>query len=399
MLTGLHKSALPVSPRSIRLIGSVLAACLVAPLTTQAQDICQTLEAQLRQPSNSTQVIGNTSEVRRFANALTQQNLVIRRIKNDLRRYGCSSGSVIVYGNPNTDLCLEITDALTQAEAERDMIEQDRNHALSQRRTVDADRQDRIMAALEAEGCLDRRPSDYAAIDPLPDTQPRDYTDPLRDDDGWGNGYAPGPDIQVQGELRTLCVRTCDGAFFPISSNASPQDFPEQAAQCERMCPGTETELFYHAMVGQESSDMVSAKTGQPYKSMPTAFAYRNGSPSSRSASCSCNMAAYHQEMKRQEQQASAPQSLPNHSSSNETPSTQPYSGVTRIPSPQPETKKPADQPASPQEEAKAAPVPERDYDPKNSKVRVVGPQFLPEETSRIDLKNPALKGAQPQQE
>lgn len=399
MLTGLHKSSKHLSLRSGRLTGSVLAAFLAAPLPTQAQDICETLEAQLRQPSNSTQVIGNTSEVRQFANALTQQNLVIRRIKNDLRRYGCSSGSVIVYGNPNTDLCLQITDALTQAEAERDMIEQDRNHALSQRRNSAADRHDRIMAALEAEGCLDRRPSDYASTDPLQNTQPRGYTDPLADDGGWGNDYAPYPDMQVQGGLRTLCVRTCDGAFFPISSNASPQDFPEQAAQCERMCPGTETELFYHAMVGQESSDMVSAKTGEPYKSMPTAFAYRNGSPSTRSASCSCNMAAYHQEMKRQEHQANAPQSHLDQSSPSQGPSSQPYSGVTRIPSPQAETKKAADPPAASQEEAKAPAVPERDYDPKNSKVRVVGPQFLPEETSRIDLKNPALKGAQPQQE
>ncbi|MDQ1198698.1 DUF2865 domain-containing protein [Agrobacterium sp. SORGH_AS 787] len=389
MLTGLQKSKGRTAPRRNRLIGSVIAAFLIAPLAAEAQDICETLEAQLRQPAESTQVIGTTAQVRQFANALTQQNLVIRRIKNDLRSYGCSSGSVIVYGNPNAQICGDIADALAQAEAERDMIAQDRNRMLASRRTEAADRWDRIMAALDAEGCLDRRPPDYASTDPGLDAQPRGYTDPFNDNQRDIGNYGPTPDMPTEGGLRTLCVRTCDGAFFPISSNATPMDFGAQAAQCERMCPGTETELFYHSMVGQESSDMVSAKTGQPYKSMPTAFAYRNGSPATRSPSCSCNMAAYHQEMKKQNEQASAPQSSPDRS----------YSGITRIPAPKTENPKPASPEPAPQVEAKAPPAPERDYDPKNSKVRIVGPQFLPEETSRIDLKNPALKGAQPQQE
>lgn len=389
MLTGLLKSNGRPAPRRNRLIGSLLAALLVAPVAVQAQDICETLEAQLRQPAESTQVIGTTAQVRQFANALAQQNLVIRRIKNDLRSYGCSSGSVIVYGNPNAQICGDIADALAQAEAERDMIAQDRNRMLASRRTEAADRWDRIMAALDAEGCLDRRPPDYASTDPGLDARPRGYTDPFNDDQRDIGNYGPTPDMPTEGGLRTLCVRTCDGAFFPISSNATPMDFSAQAAQCERMCPGTETELFYHSMVGQESSDMVSAKTGQPYKSMPTAFAYRNGSPSTRPPSCSCNMAAYHQEMRKQEEQASAPQSSPDQS----------YSGITRIPAPKTENRTPASPETAPQVEAKASPVPEREYDPKNSKVRIVGPQFLPEETSRIDLKNPALKGAQPQQE
>ncbi len=389
MLTGLQKTNGRPAPRRNRLIGSLLAALLVAPVAVQAQDICETLEAQLRQPAESTEVIGTTAQVRQFANALAQQNLVIRRIKNDLRSYGCSSGSVIVYGNPNAQICGDIADALAQAEAERDMIAQDRNRMLASRRTEAADRWDRIMAALDAEGCLDRRPPDYASTDPGLDAHPRGYTDPFNDDQRDIGNYGPTPDMPTEGGLRTLCVRTCDGAFFPISSNATPMDFSAQAAQCERMCPGTETELFYHSMVGQESSDMVSAKTGQPYKSMPTAFAYRNGSPSTRSPSCSCNMAAYHQEMRKQEEQASAPQSSPD----------QYYSGITRIPAPKTESPTPASPEPAPQVEAKASPVPEREYDPKNSRVRIVGPQFLPEETSRIDLKNPALKGAQPQQE
>lgn len=381
-VAGLQKRIGPLTPRRSRMIGSIIAVLLAAPISAQANNICDSLRAELRQPST---VIGNTAHVRQFASALTQQNIIVRRIKNDLRRYGCSSGSIVVYGNPNAQLCGEIGDALAQAEAERDMIAEDRDRMLAmQRNNQSDDHRERIMAALDAEGCFDEGSPDYASADPYRNPETRGYTDPFNDPRPEERGdYSTTPDMPMQGGLRTLCVRTCDGAFFPISSNATPLDFRAQAAQCARMCPGTETELFYHAMEGQESSDMVSAKTGKPYTSMPTAFAYRNGSATNRSSSCSCNMAAYHDEMKTQEQQASAPQSTP-------------YSGITQIPSPQGDK---ASKPAETKIEAKAAPVPDREYDPKSSHVRVVGPQFLPEETSRIDLKNPALKGTQPQQD
>ncbi len=376
----------PLIPRRSRLIGTFLTLMLAAPLSAQASTVCDGLHQQLIQP---TRIIGNTAEVRRYASALAQQNILIRRIKNDMRGYGCSSGSVIVYGNPNAQMCGEIGDALVQAESDRDMIMEDRDRILATQRDENAQTsRERIMAALDAQGCLDEQPPSFASTDP---SQPDmgGTADPFDNPDN--QDYQPSPDMPMQGGLRTLCVRTCDGAFFPISSNATPLDFRAQAAQCERMCPGTQTELFYHSLEGQESSDMVSAKTGQPYASMPTAFAYRNATSTNRSPSCSCNMAAYHNEMKKQEDQAKAPQSTPS----------QDMSSITTITSPKSDTlPKPSDiKPAEPKPVEKAEPVPERDYDPNNSKVRLVGPQFLPAETSRIDLKNPALKGAQPQQQ
>ncbi|XUY28180.1 DUF2865 domain-containing protein [Agrobacterium sp. rho-8.1] len=375
----------PLIPRRGRLIGALVTVLFAAPVSVQANDICNDLRAQLNQP---TRIMGNTAEVRRYASALAQQNIIIRRIRNDMRGYGCSSGSVIVYGNPNAQLCGEIGDALAQAEAERAMIAEDRDRMLAAQQADNAQNsRENIMAALYENGCFDEQPPSIASTDPSQDPDMRHSGDPFSQPDD--SDYAPSPDMPMQGGLRTLCVRTCDGAFFPISSDATPLDFRDQAAQCQRMCPGTQTELFYHALEGQESSDMVSAKTGQPYASMPTAFAYRNNPSSSRAPSCSCNMAAYQDQMKKQDEQAKAPQStaLQNGSSS-----------ITTITSPKSDaTTKPAD--SKPDVKVEAVPVPERDYDPSKNKVRMVGPQFLPEEQSRIDLKNPALEGAQPQQQ
>ncbi len=375
----------PLIPRRSRLVGTFAIIMLAAPFSAQASAVCDSLRSQLNQP---VQVYGNTAEVRRFASALAQQNILIRRIKNDMRGYGCSSGSVIVYGNPNAQLCGEIGDALEQAQAERDMIADDRDRMLAAQRNDNAQgSRERILAALDAQGCYDEQPPSFTSTDPSP------YPDMRDPNDGFGepnNDYAPSPDMPMQGGLRTLCVRTCDGAFFPISSDATPLDFREQAAQCERMCPGTQTELFYHAMEGQESEDMVSAKTGQPYASMPTAFAYRNNPASSRAPSCSCKMTASSDPTTKPQENKQAPQSTALQSSPSVTTLTSPKSDTK----PAPAETKPEIKPVE-----KAEPIPERDYDPANSKVRIVGPRFMQEETSRIDLKNPALQGAQPQQQ
>ncbi len=77
-----------------------------------------------------------------------------------------------------------------------------------------------------------------------------------------------------QGNLRTLCVRTCDGYFFPISDHASPQDFARDQQSCEQRCPGAKVELYYHLFPGQEPREMVSATDGTPYTDLANAFRY-----------------------------------------------------------------------------------------------------------------------------
>lgn len=365
--------------RQSRIIGLLLPLVFIAPAAAFADQVCDTLYAQLREPPR---VIGNTAEVRRYANALTRQNIEIRRIKNDLRRYGCSSGSVIVYGSPNAGLCAEIGDALVDAQSERDAIIRDRDDAMAAQRSDDGDiRRQRILAALDANGCSPL-PETEAQLPPAPDVTR--YPDAFRQQENQPGqaGLSPYPGSAGESGLRTLCVRTCDGSFFPIAANASPLDFRAQAEQCQKMCPGTETELYFHSMTDQETADMVSAETGKPYKDLPTAFAYKNAS--AKAPDCACNMAAYHDEMQKQEE-AARPEAE------------KPYSGITTIPSPQGDK---AQKPAEQQQAAKPPeqPVPERDYDPNDSKVRVIGPKFLPDQTGRIDLKNPALKGIQPQQ-
>ena len=78
------------------------------------------------------------------------------------------------------------------------------------------------------------------------------------------------------GSYRTLCVRTCDGYFFPISFNASQGRLRTDANVCKALCPAAETRLYYHANPGQEAEQAISADgAGEPLTRLPNAFRYR----------------------------------------------------------------------------------------------------------------------------
>lgn len=95
----------------------------------------------------------------------------------------------------------------------------------------------------------------------------------------------------LRGNFRTMCVRTCDGYYFPVSNSVPASAFARDQAVCQSQCPGTEVELHYHRMPGQEADDMVSATTGLPYRQMTNAFLYRKRNGSAPAA-CGCEMTA-----------------------------------------------------------------------------------------------------------
>lgn len=84
------------------------------------------------------------------------------------------------------------------------------------------------------------------------------------------------------GKYRTLCVRTCDGYYFPIGNSVSRSRFMRDAAQCRASC-GEEARLFYHPAGSDNVSTMLDL-AGRSYLRMPTAFKYRK----SLTDGCAC---------------------------------------------------------------------------------------------------------------
>ena len=90
----------------------------------------------------------------------------------------------------------------------------------------------------------------------------------------------------LRGTYRTLCVRTCDGFYFPISYSTTRASFGDDAQTCAAMCPGAESKLYAYPNPGGDPEDMLSID-GERYTSLPTAFQYRTR----YDPACSCKPA------------------------------------------------------------------------------------------------------------
>lgn len=89
----------------------------------------------------------------------------------------------------------------------------------------------------------------------------------------------------AQQTRRTVCVRTCDGYYWPISFSTTDEHVAQDAIRCHEMCPGTNVALFSYLNPGQEVEDMISL-AGTAYRSMPYAFRYRT----EVDMNCSCQV-------------------------------------------------------------------------------------------------------------
>lgn len=72
---------------------------------------------------------------------------------------------------------------------------------------------------------------------------------------------------------RTVCVRLCDGYYFPISFAVARKNLARDARRCQQSC-GAEGRLFYHGDINADIADMIDLE-GRPYSKLEAAFLYR----------------------------------------------------------------------------------------------------------------------------
>jgi hypothetical protein len=82
---------------------------------------------------------------------------------------------------------------------------------------------------------------------------------------------------------RTICVRTCDGYYFPISSNGSQRRLKIDQQVCQSMYAPGAAEIYYYRYPSDDVSVAVSID-GHQYGKQPFAFSYRSTFDSSCAA-------------------------------------------------------------------------------------------------------------------
>ncbi len=75
------------------------------------------------------------------------------------------------------------------------------------------------------------------------------------------------------GTYRTLCVRFCDGFYWPVSHSTVRAHFSKDAKQCEVGCPGR-SQLFVQRTGSEDVEGMVDLK-GVAYTQLKNALRYR----------------------------------------------------------------------------------------------------------------------------
>lgn len=89
-------------------------------------------------------------------------------------------------------------------------------------------------------------------------------------EEAWGRAREFG---RERGTFRTVCVRLCDGYFFPISFATTPDRFAADEAACNSRC-SSGARLYVYANPGAEPEDMRDLR-GQPYMALKNAFLFR----------------------------------------------------------------------------------------------------------------------------
>lgn len=88
---------------------------------------------------------------------------------------------------------------------------------------------------------------------------------PDRDDDDFAGPAERG----ARGGARILCVRTCDGFYFPLSVPGG-----DERESCRDLCPGAPMEV-YRQPSGTDDMAAAVSPSGRRYASLPAAFLYR----------------------------------------------------------------------------------------------------------------------------
>jgi hypothetical protein len=261
--------------RSISKFATVAALALSASAAwaQSPNPACQRLEAQLTSLDRGNSDPARADRIRRAEDAVNRQQFEVDRLVAQGRRSGCeSSGFFSIFSNPPPQ-CGALNRQIGQQRNNLERMQNDLEQL--QGGTVErAAQRQSLLIALGDNGCGPQYRS--AALQ----GQQGGFFDRLF---GGNGGISQAPSGPMGGTYRTICVRTCDGYYFPISFATSPERFREDEQTCQRMCPAAEVSLYTYHNPGEEVTQAVSLN-GRLYTELPTAFQYRQA----YSRTCSC---------------------------------------------------------------------------------------------------------------
>jgi hypothetical protein len=239
------------------------------PPASGGNPICQRLEAQLVALDRGTADAGRADQIRRYEEAASRQQSELDRTIAQSRRQGCDSsgGFFNLFGGGQSAQCAPLNRQVQSMRDNLDRIMSDLQKLQGAGANYERDGQRRaIIGALARNDCGPQYRQ--AANQP----QGRGLFDTLF---GGNNNSMFAPGVGSGSTFRTVCVRTCDGYFFPISFATTQDHFRDDEMKCQKMCPAAEVALFSHRNPGEDIAQATAVSGGKLYTELPNAFKFR----------------------------------------------------------------------------------------------------------------------------
>ena len=276
-----HKRA-----KSIQLARAIgIAVALMLPSHAVYAASCSALKSELRKLESGT---GNQSAgSRKWSKAKRQQEKAIAAASRDARHFGCAQN--------RTAKCKDLNSKLKRMNSNLAAIERQLKRSGGGSSAKNTKRIRQVRASLDRQGCNAPARNRQANAQANPE-QPKAKS-------FFSRLFNSGPQVEQTaartgdreiatvrrerrsdgsraripsgGVFRTLCVRTCDGYFFPVSFSTDKSQFVNDAARCTEICPAAPTELYVYRNPGEDQSQMMSL-AGIPYAEQPFAFRYKS---------------------------------------------------------------------------------------------------------------------------
>lgn len=251
-------------PRRIFRIMTALAALAfpVAEARAQAVD-CGQLARQIEPASRA----GANSDTGKFAAAARRQRAEIDRTAAYMQSIGCNQRQFLFFGSPPPPQCGGLSQRMQQMIGNLSQLESQAAPRVSAQEAALRQSYDHYCSGAMRRG-----------YDPLFDGPglreiPLDPDAPIIDEDGSG---------EARGGSAAVCVRTCDGGFFPMPVSAGRGNLEEVEQLCQALCPNAEAKLFT-MRPGAGIGNSVS-RDGEAYSAQSFAFRYQK----SFDKSCTC---------------------------------------------------------------------------------------------------------------
>ncbi len=254
-----------LAQRILIFLASGLVALGLAADATFAASTCTDLGAELSRLrfGSSSEIANKTANYQR---EWIEQSAALARERSKARRANCSARGFLFFRSRPQPACRQIVPRMRKLQA--NVARLDRLRRQNPGGGTDRNQIAQIRTIMLQNNCFD-------------DFQMTTF----RNREEFENFFNGNFDLEMTPgyTFRTLCVRSCDGYYFPISFATTRDQFAADQMTCEARCPDAAVELYYHDNPGAAAEDMISLY-GVPYENHPAAFLYR----SKYDKSCSC---------------------------------------------------------------------------------------------------------------